>query len=72
MNYNDTVNWMFNKLPMYQRIGSAAYKANLDNTIRLLDLLGNPQNNFKSIHIAGTNGKGTVSHTLASVFQECG
>lgn len=72
MNYNDTVNWMFNKLPMYQRIGSAAYKANLDNTIRLLDLLGNPQNNFKSIHVAGTNGKGTVSHTLASVFQECG
>lgn len=72
MNYNETVNWMFNKLPMYQRIGSAAYKANLDNTIKLLDLLGNPQTGFKSIHIAGTNGKGTVSHTLASVFQECG
>ena len=63
---------MFNKLPMYHRIGAAAYKADLNNTIQLLQLLDNPQNNFKSVHVAGTNGKGSVSHMLASVFQEAG
>ena len=72
MNYTDTLDWMFNKLPMYQRIGAAAYKADLNNTIQLLNLLDNPQNNFKSVHVAGTNGKGSVSHMLASVFQEAG
>lgn len=72
MNYNETLNWMFNKLPMYQRIGAAAYKANLNTTIEILDYLNNPQDNFKSIHIAGTNGKGSVSHSLASVFQAAG
>lgn len=63
---------MFNKLPMYQRIGAAAYKANLDNTIHLLQILDNPQHSFKSVHVAGTNGKGSVSHMIASVFQEAG
>lgn len=72
MNYADTTNWMFNKFPMYQKIGAAAYKPDLGNIVELLDFLGNPQNNFKTIHVAGTNGKGTVSHTLASIFQECG
>ena len=72
MNYTDTLDWMFNKLPMYQRIGAAAYKADLNNTIQLLNLLNNPQNDFKSVHVAGTNGKGSVSHMLASVFQEAG
>lgn len=72
MNYSETLEWMFNKLPMYQRIGAAAYKADLNNTIEILGYLGNPQDNFKSIHIAGTNGKGSVSHSLASVFQEAG
>ena len=72
MNYNETLDWMFNKLPMYQRIGAAAYKADLNNTIEILAYLDNPQDNFKSIHIAGTNGKGSVSHSLASVFQEAG
>ncbi len=72
MTYSETLEWMFNKLPMYQRIGAAAYKADLNNTIQLLQLLDNPQNNFKSVHIAGTNGKGSVSHLLASVFQEAG
>ena len=72
MNYNETLNWMFNKLPMYQRIGAAAYKADLNTTIEILDYLNNPQDNFKSIHIAGTNGKGSVSHSLASVFQAAG
>ena len=72
MNYADTTNWMFNKFPMYQKVGAAAYKPDLGNIVELLDFLGNPQNNFKTVHVAGTNGKGTVSHTLASIFQECG
>jgi len=59
-------------LPMYQRVGSAAYKANLDNTVKLLAQLGNPNLHFSCIHVAGTNGKGSVSHCLASIFQEAG
>lgn len=57
---------------MYYRIGTAAYKADLVNTYKLCDLLGNPQNSFKSVHVAGTNGKGSVSHMLASILQEKG
>ncbi len=72
MNYNETLNWMFNKLPMYQRIGASAYKADLNNTIEIINYLGNPQDSFKTIHVAGTNGKGSTSHSLASVFQEAG
>lgn len=72
MNYNETLNWMFNKLPMYQRIGASAYKADLNTTIEIINYLDNPQDSFKSIHIAGTNGKGSTSHSLASVFQEAG
>jgi dihydrofolate synthase/folylpolyglutamate synthase len=72
MNYTDTLEWMYKQLPMYQRIGSAAYKADLNNTIALLNLLGSPQHNFKSVHVAGTNGKGSTSHMLASIFQEAG
>ena len=72
MNYADTTHWMFNKFPMYQKIGAKAYKPDLGNIVELLDFLGNPQNKFKTVHVAGTNGKGTVSHTLASIFQECG
>ena len=72
MNYQETLEWMFSQLPMYQRIGAAAYKADLNNTTALLQLLGNPQNDFKSVHVAGTNGKGSTSHMLASIFQEAG
>ena len=72
MNYQETIDWMFKQLPMYQRIGAAAYKPNLDNTIALLELLGNPHRRFKSVHVAGTNGKGSTSHMLASIFQEAG
>ena len=72
MNYAETTNWMFNKFPMYQKIGAKAYKPDLGNIVELLDFLGNPQDKFKTVHVAGTNGKGTVSHTLASIFQECG
>ena len=72
MNYNETLNWMFNKLTLYQRIGASAYKADLNTTIEIINYLDNPQDSFKSIHIAGTNGKGSTSHSLASVFQEAG
>ncbi len=72
MSYDDTLNYLFSQLPMFQRIGPAAYKANLDNTLALLNHLQNPENAFKSIHIAGTNGKGSVAHMLASVLQAHG
>ncbi|MEQ9062734.1 MAG: folylpolyglutamate synthase/dihydrofolate synthase family protein [Vicingaceae bacterium] len=72
MDYKESLKYLYEQLPIYQRIGQAAYKADLDNTIRLLAMVGNPERNFKSIHIAGTNGKGSVSHMLASVFQESG
>lgn len=72
MTYQQTLNYLYTQLPMFQRIGSAAYKANLDNTIAICDLLKNPQHKFKSIHIAGTNGKGSTSHMLASILQSGG
>ena len=70
--YKETIKWMFSKLPMYQRQGAAAYRSGLDK-IKLLDLyLGHPHKNFKSIHIAGTNGKGSTSHIIASILQTAG
>ena len=72
MTYDETLDYMFNSLPMYHRVGKAAYKANLDNTHALMDYLGHPENGFHSIHVAGTNGKGSVSHLLASTLQEAG
>lgn len=72
MNYNETVNWMFNQLPMYQKIGSTAYKKDLTNTLALAKHLNNPETKFKSIHVAGTNGKGSTSSMIASILQEAG
>ncbi len=72
MTYQETIDFLFNSLPMYQRLGKAAYKANLDNTIRLDTSLGHPHRSFPTIHVAGTNGKGSVSHMLASVLQQAG
>ncbi|WP_109438413.1 MULTISPECIES: bifunctional folylpolyglutamate synthase/dihydrofolate synthase [Aquimarina] len=72
MNYRETLDWMFAQLPMYQRDGASAYKVDLHNTIKLAAYLGNPETKFKSIHVAGTNGKGSSSHMLASVLQEAG
>jgi len=72
MNYEQTLKYLFSKLPMYSRIGAAAYKADLTNTIQLCESLGNPQTSFKTIHVAGTNGKGSVSHMLASILQAAG
>jgi dihydrofolate synthase/folylpolyglutamate synthase len=72
MTYKETLDFLYAQLPMFQRVGSVAYKKGLDNILALCEALGNPQNKFKSIHIAGTNGKGSVSHILASICQEAG
>ncbi len=72
MNYQEVLNWMFTQLPVYQREGKSAYKANLDNTYALMKVLNYPYKAFESVHIAGTNGKGSCAHMLASVFQEQG
>lgn len=72
MDYKETLQYLFSRLPMFSRIGAAAFKPSLDNTIQLCASLGNPQENFRSVHIAGTNGKGSVSHMLAAIFQTAG
>ena len=72
MTYAETLDYLFNALPMFQRVGASAYKADLTNTLSLCAHLGNPQETFKTIHVAGTNGKGSTSHALASVFQAAG
>ncbi|WP_299111902.1 folylpolyglutamate synthase/dihydrofolate synthase family protein [uncultured Winogradskyella sp.] len=72
MNYLDTVNWMFQQLPMYQNKGNSAFKKDLSNTINLAKHLNHPENGFKSVHVGGTNGKGSTSHMLASILQEAG
>ena len=72
MNYQETLNWMFNQLPMYQLQGASAYKKDLTNAYLLAHHLGNPEKNLKYIHVAGTNGKGSTSHMLASILQESG
>ena len=72
MNYNQTVNWLFNQLPVYQLDGVFKYKVNLEPILNTCDYLNNPQNKFRSIHVAGTNGKGSSSHMLSSILQEAG
>ncbi|HLX92593.1 MAG TPA: folylpolyglutamate synthase/dihydrofolate synthase family protein [Puia sp.] len=72
MDYQEAIDYLYSRLPMFSRIGAAAYKADLGNTQALCEILDNPQNKFKSIHVGGTNGKGSVSHMLAAVFQTAG
>ncbi|WP_338409279.1 folylpolyglutamate synthase/dihydrofolate synthase family protein [uncultured Flavobacterium sp.] len=72
MNYQETTQWLFDQLPMFQNQGAIAYKNDLSNILKLSDHLGHPENSFKSIHVAGTNGKGSTSSLLASVLQESG
>jgi dihydrofolate synthase/folylpolyglutamate synthase len=72
MNYQETTNWMFNQLPMYQLQGASAYKKDLTNIHLLAEHLDNPHKNLNCIHVAGTNGKGSTSHMLASILQEAG
>jgi len=71
-NYDLTIEYMFEQLPMFTRIGDAAYKADLNNTLALSEALGNPHLKFKSIHVAGTNGKGSCSNMLAAILQTAG
>ena len=72
MNYEQTIHYLYNKLPLFSSIGIKAYKADLNNTIALCNYLGNPEKKIKTIHIAGTNGKGSTSYMLAAVFQQGG
>ncbi|MDE0470962.1 MAG: bifunctional folylpolyglutamate synthase/dihydrofolate synthase [Ekhidna sp.] len=72
MDYKDTVNYLFSRLPMYQRDGKSAYKKNLSNIYTLLEKLDDPHKKFKSVHIAGTNGKGTCAHATAAILQLAG
>ena len=72
MNYSETTNWLFSQLPMYQNVGKSAYKADLCQTLKLAKQLSHPEHKFKSIHVGGTNGKGSTAHMLASVLQEAG
>jgi len=72
MTYPQTLDYLFSKLPMYQRIGAAAYKADLNNTLAICKALGNPEKKIKFVHVAGTNGKGSSSHMLAAILQQAG
>ncbi len=72
MTYQQTLDYLFARLPMFQRVGAAAYKANLDNTNKIVELLGKPHQKLKCVHVAGTNGKGSSSHMIASVLQQAG
>jgi dihydrofolate synthase/folylpolyglutamate synthase len=72
MDYKETIDYLFSQLPMFQRVGNAAFKKDLSNTIAISEALNHPEREFKSIHVGGTNGKGSVSHSLASILQEQG
>lgn len=72
MNYKDTVEWMFKQLPMFQQVGVSAYKNDLTNTLKLASHLNHPERNFKTVHVGGTNGKGSTSSLIASVLQQSG
>src|SRR5574344_757167 len=72
MNYQETIQYLYAQLPMFHRIGAAALKNNLDNTFALDNYFDHPHQSYKTIHVAGTNGKGSVSHMLASIFHEAG
>lgn len=72
MTYQQTLDYLFARLPMYQRVGAAAYKADLSNTIKITEHLGRPQLKLKCVHVAGTNGKGSSSHMIAAILQEAG
>lgn len=72
MNYKQTIDYLYSKLPMFTRVGAVAFKKDLHNIKVMCNKLDNPQNNFKSVHVGGTNGKGSTSHMLAAIFQQAG
>src|SRR5882724_10340211 len=72
MDYNTTLDYLYSQLPMFTRDGASAFKKDLTNTLELCKRLGNPQHQFKSVHVGGTNGKGSTSHMLAAILQTAG
>jgi dihydrofolate synthase/folylpolyglutamate synthase len=72
MKYSETTQWLFSQLPRYQNVGKSAYKADLSQTLKLAKQLNHPEHQFKSVHVGGTNGKGSTAHMLASILQEAG
>lgn len=72
MNYKETCNYLFSQMPMFERLGTSGYKEGLDNTLKLDDHFGHPHKSYRTIHIAGTNGKGSCAHTIAAILQQCG
>ena len=70
--YDDTIDWLYSRLAVFQRDGGSAYKPGLDTSLALSASFGNPDRDFTSIHIAGTNGKGSTAHTLAAILQSAG
>ncbi|CAA9534516.1 MAG: Dihydrofolate synthase @ Folylpolyglutamate synthase, partial [uncultured Segetibacter sp.] len=72
LTYTETIDYLFHRLPMFSRLGAAAFKGDLTNTIKICEAVGNPHLQFKSVHIAGTNGKGSASHMLAAIMQKAG
>lgn len=72
MDYQETINYLYNQLPVFQHVGGSAYKEGLDNSLALDEYFGHPHTRYRTIHVAGTNGKGSTSHLLAAVLQECG
>ena len=72
MDYQSTLSYLYNSAPLFQQVGSAAYKEGLENTLIMDEHFGHPHRRFRTIHVAGTNGKGSCSHTLAAILQESG
>ncbi len=72
MNYKETIEYLYNQLPVYQKVGGSAYKEGLDNSLKLDEYFSHPHRRYKTIHVAGTNGKGSVSHLTAAILQEAG
>src|SRR5579872_7107922 len=72
MDYQQTLDYLYSQLPMFTRDGPSAFKKDLTNTLELCERLGNPQHKFKSVHVGGTNGKGSTSHMLAAILQRAG
>lgn len=72
MNYQETLTYLYNSAPLFQQVGKDAYKEGLENTYALDEYFGHPHQQFRTIHVAGTNGKGSCSHTLAAILQSAG
>ena len=72
MDYQNTLKYLYESVPMFQQVGKEAYKPGLETTQKLDEYFGHPHRQFKTIHIAGTNGKGSCSHTIAAVLQSAG